>query len=221
MLAVGQCFEPKEAEIAFRAFINWTVRFLIVGGMRGGQLEEAYGSKAYEVNNREIKTTKQLLEGLSNVPSDLDFQADFETAKVSQHSLARYLLTAMENCLRKEADVTETEPVRDTDIVNLEHILPEEPSDKWKHIDREMFDAYSRRIGNLTLLKTKPNSFLKDAPFQAKRAEFKNSNLLITRNIHNMTTDETLWGLNEINKRQKKLAELAVRTWPLYPDKKK
>ena len=88
MLAVAQCFDPMEADIAFRAFINWTVRFLIVGGMRGGQLEDAYGNKAFEVTSGKITTTKQLLDNLTNIPKDVDFQNEFASAKVSQHILA-------------------------------------------------------------------------------------------------------------------------------------
>lgn len=220
MLAVAQCFEPSEAGIAFRAFINWTVRFLIVGGMRGGQLEDAYGSVARDVNSQKIKTTKQLLDGLPSVPNDVDFQTEFTTAKVSKHNLARYFLHEIEDRIRKEKDWGETEPVHDTAIVNLEHILPEERSDNWKHIKPEMFESYSKRIGNLTLLKTKPNSVLKDAPFQVKRAEYKNSSLFITNGICLMTNEGTLWNIEEIDERQKKLAEIAVRTWPRYPNRK-
>jgi len=36
-----------------------------------------------------------------------------------------------------------------------------------------------------------------------------------------MTSEGTLWDIDEINERQRKLAEIAVKTWPLYPAKKK
>ena len=121
--------------------------------------------------------------------------------------------------MREQVGDIEFEPVKDTDVVNLEHILPEEISDKWSHINEEMFESWSRRIGNLTLLKSKPNSILKDSPFKVKRQEYKDSKLQITKNIYDTTTDQTLWGINEINERQKRLAELAIKTWPLYPKK--
>jgi uncharacterized protein with ParB-like and HNH nuclease domain len=218
MLAVAQHFDPKEAEIAFRSFICWTVRFLISGGMRGGQLEEAYASKAHEVANGNIKTTKDLLKALSNViPTDGEFQAAFSTARVSQHYLARYYLRAIEAHIRKETKQPELKPVQDTTIVNLEHILPQEPASNWSHIDSETSEEYTKRIGNLTLMKAKTNVDSGNASFQCKRAEFKKSQMLLNKHIYNSTDKQTKWGPNEINDRQKKLAEFAVKTWPLAP----
>jgi uncharacterized protein with ParB-like and HNH nuclease domain len=218
MLAVAQHFKPEEAEIAFRSFICWTVRFLIAGGMRGGQLEDAYGSKANEVDKGNIRNTKELLTALQNViPTDTEFQTAFSTARVSQHNLARYYLRAIEAHLREETDQPELMPVRDTVILNLEHILPQEPGDHWPHIDSETSDAYTKRIGNMTLIKTKTNADFGNAPFQTKRAEFQRSRIIITQRIYKSTDRQTKWGPNEINERQKELAKLAVKTWSLYP----
>jgi hypothetical protein len=218
MLAVAQHFGPQEADIAFRSFICWTVRFLISGGMRGGQLEEAYASKAHDVANGKIKITKDLLNTLSNViPTDAEFQAAFSTARVSQHYLARYYLRAIEAHIRKETDQPELKPVQDTTIVNLEHILPQEPASNWSHIDSETSEVYTKRIGNLTLMKAKTNTGSGNASFQSKRTEFKKSQMLLNQQIYDTTDEQTKWGPNEINERQKKLAELAIKTWPLTP----
>ena len=218
MLAVAQHFDPKEADVAFRSFICWTVRFLISGGMRGGQLEEAYASKAHDVANGNIKTTKDLLNALSNViPADGEFRVAFSTARVSQHYLARYYLRAIEAYLRKETDQPELMPVKDTTMLNLEHILPQEPSNNWLHIDAETSEAYVKRIGNMTLIKAKTNVEFGNAPFQSKRAEFQKSLVLLNKQICEFTNEQTQWGPNEINERQKELADFAVKTWPLAP----
>jgi len=216
MLAVAQHFDPKEADIAFRSFICWTVRFLVAGGMRGGQLEDAYGSKAHDVAIDNIKTTKELQIALVDVlPTDVEFQTAFSSARVSQHNLARYYLRAIEAYLRKETDQPELMPVQDTNIINLEHILPQVPSDNWPHIDSEMTEGYTKRIGNLTLMRAETNKDFGNASFQSKRAEFKKSQILLNKHIYDVTNKQTQWGPNEINERQKKLAEFAVKTWPL------
>ena len=216
MLAVAQHFDPQEAEIAFRSFICWTVRFLISGGMRGGQLEEAYASKAHDVAKGNIKSTRDLLNVLSNViPADGEFQAAFSTARVSQHYLARYYLRAIEAYLRNETNQPELKPVQDTSIVNLEHILPQEPASNWSHIDSETCEAYTKRIGNMTLLKTRTNADFGNSSFQSKRTEFKSSQMLLNKHICDFTDEQTKWGSSEITERQKKLAEFAVKTWPL------
>ncbi len=213
MLAVAKHFEQPEVIVAFRSFINWTVRFLIAGGMRGGQLEDAYGDKAHQVALGNIKTIKDLLVSLQTViPSDGEFRTAFANARVSQHNLARYYLRALERQLTK-INLPELVPSQDVSFVNLEHILPQEPSDKWLNIDAETADAFTKRIGNLTLLRTKTNADFGNADFQTKRLEFSKSPILITQRI----CDFENWGPNEIIERQKKLADLAVETWSLIP----
>ncbi|MCJ7430133.1 DUF262 domain-containing HNH endonuclease family protein [Candidatus Bathyarchaeota archaeon] len=217
MLAVAKHFEPSEALTSFRSFICWTVRFLISGGMRGGQLEDAYGDQALSVSMGKIKTTKELLDSLVTViPSDEEFRTAFTTARVSQHNLARYYLRAIERCVRKDVQ-PELVPERDTDFLNLEHILPYERSNNWPHIDSETADAYTKRIGNMTLLNATTNADFGNAPFQTKRLVYKKSPLAITQLICELTNEQTLWSPIEINERQKKLADLAVNTWSLSP----
>ena len=215
MLAVAKHFEPIEADLAFRSFVSWTVRFLIVGGMRGGQLEDAYGGKAQQVAQGRIKTTRELLDSLrSEIPTDAEFRSTFATARVSKHHLARYYLSAIENHIRKRIDA-ELVPSQEIDRVNLEHVIPLTLGENWSHIDPEMADAFTNRIGNLTLLGSRPNSESGNEPFRVKRAWYKDSQILITHTIYEETDDQTKWGPSEINKRQIKLADIAVQTWPL------
>jgi hypothetical protein len=215
MLATAKHFEPLEALTAFRSFINWTVRFLIAGGMRGGQLEDAYGERALDVSMGKIKNTKELSSNLeSAIPSDEEFKNAFATARVSQHTLARYYLRSIEQCIRGEAQ-PELVPQQDTDFLNLEHILPQEPSDNWPHIDSETADAYTKRIGNMTLLKTRTNTDFGNASFKTKRIEYKKSPLRITTLICELTKEDEPWGPSQISERQRILADYALKTWPL------
>ncbi len=217
MLAIAKQFEPIQAEQAFRAFVSWTVRFLIVGGMRGEQLESAYGDKAQMVTEGKIKTPNELYDSLKSViPTDGVFRSTFATARVSQHHLARYYLMGIERNLREQIDA-ELVPSQETEKVNLEHIIPQVLGENWGHIDAEMADGYTKRIGNLTLLGTKPNSEFGNEPFKVKRIAYGSSQIIITNNIFKETTEQTLWGQTEVNKRQNKLADIAVETWPLLP----
>jgi hypothetical protein len=214
MLAAAKHFEPSEALTTFRSFINWTVRFLVAGGMRGGQLEDAYGERALDVSMGKIKNTKELLSSLvSEIPSDEEFKNAFATARVSQYPLARYYLRSIERCIRGEAQ-PELVPQQDTDFLNLEHILPQEPSGNWAHIDSETADAYTKRIGNMTLLKARTNTDFGNASFKIKRVEYKKSPLKITTLICDLTKEDTLWGPSQINERQRILAEYALKAWP-------
>jgi hypothetical protein len=97
MLAVARNFDISETEKAFRLFVSWTVRFLIVGGGRSSSTEEAYAESAKEINQKKIKTAKSLASALSEtIPTDAAFEAEFSTARVSKNSFARYYLRALE-----------------------------------------------------------------------------------------------------------------------------
>lgn len=222
MLAVAKNFTNDEATITFDAFASWTVRLLINGGKSGGQLEDAYGTGAFQVVTGELKTLKDLSDSLKKViPSDAEFESAFSTARVSQHYLARYYLRDLEQTMRsKITNQSELTAINNTDILSLEHILPEEPLDNWPHITKETAEVCCKRIGNLTLMGTKPNNDFGSESFKAKRKEFGASPLLLNKQIFEMTNENTEWDMNDINKRQKELAKIAISTWPIIPKSK-
>ncbi len=59
MFAVLRKFSVKEAKLAFRLFVFWSVRFLIYGG-RGGLLDRNYALRAQKIGKAEITTAKEL-----------------------------------------------------------------------------------------------------------------------------------------------------------------
>ena len=102
MFAVSKHFSVKEARLAFRLFIFWSVRFLIAGG-RGGLLDRNYALRAQEIGTGKIKTASELSSAMEDVvPSDAIFEAAFAEARISQSHLARYFLRAME--LKQKGD---------------------------------------------------------------------------------------------------------------------
>jgi uncharacterized protein with ParB-like and HNH nuclease domain len=210
MLSVAMNFEPSEAAKAFRLFISWAVRFLITGGGRGGALEESYAEQSKQIYDGKIKTTKQLANALVKViPSDSQFEAEFALTQISKSKLARYLLRSLE---LKEKGNPEPEFVPNEEtVINLEHILPENPSDKWNHLDADTARAYYKRLGNMVLLQATKNNAIGNKGFDVKKPILKASEYNLTSQV----AKNAVWGATEINKRQKKLAELAVKTWSL------
>ena len=100
------------------------------------------------------------------------------------------------------------------DSVNLEHILPQNPEENYPNFSEEQHSAYYKRIGNLTLMKTKENSDFKNSNFANKRTKYAESELWITKSI----SEKLDWNIDEINNRQSELADLAVQTWSLKFD---
>ena len=210
MFAVSRHFSVKEARLAFRMFVYWSVRFLIVGG-RGGLLDRNYALRAQEIGTVKVKTAKQLAETMADViPSDAMFEAAFAEARVSHVYLARYYLRALE-LKKKNNPKPEFVPSDEEQSINLEHILPENPQNSWPGIDPEMAGAFYKRVGNMVILQAAKNSLIGNSPFSEKKKALKESGYILTSEV----AGNAKWGLEEINERQKKLAKLAVETWPI------
>jgi hypothetical protein len=210
MFAVARHFSVKEAQKAYRLFVFWSVRFLIVGG-RGGLLDRHYSIAARRVADGEIKTAEGLRKLLVEIiPSDPLFQQEFSEARVSQTHLARYYLRALER-VRKGQPEPEWIPNDDEQAINLEHILPQSPQDGWPGIDEEVAHAYWRRLGNMVILQARKNSIIGNASFQQKKPTLEASGFILTQEAAGCEK----WGVAEIESRQKQLAQLAVKTWPI------
>jgi len=209
MMSVTRRFTPAEAQKAFQLFISWSVRFLIVGGGSQGKLQRYYGTIAREVADGKTKTAKELAESMIGiVPNNAQFEEEFGKANVSKSPLARYYLRAIE--LHGEESTPQLLINESPDVVNLEHILPLNPSKDWK-VNPETAATFYKRIGNMALLGSKDNVSLGNGSFAAKRKIYKDSPFVTTQDVAKNST----WGADEIQARQLALAVLAPKVWPL------
>ncbi len=211
LLAIIKKFNKIEVTKSLKLILSWLIRNLITGSLGGGSLEQAYANKAKEIFDEKIINTKELFNSLGNfIPRDEEFKEKFIIATVSKHKLARYYLGALENHHRDKANpelLVNTNP----DAVNLEHILPENPGDNWPNFTEEEIRAYVRKIGNLTLMKTKENNDFKNASFETKKEKYKKSELWITNSLSN--NEE--WTTKTIQTRQENLSKIALKVWSI------
>ena len=166
--------------------------------------------RAKEITEGSLTTAAELAKSMEDVvPRDKYFENEFMRANVKKTNLARYYLRAIE--LYRAND---PEPQflinEDPNAVNLEHVLPVNPSEEWG-VDAETANIHYKRIGNMVLLKSKLNVKLGQSGFDAKRAALADSKLSVTNEV--AAYDK--WGPDEIRERQAKLAELAPKVWPL------
>jgi hypothetical protein len=209
MLATARYFNTRETEKTFRLLISWAVRFLVTGGGRGGRLEEAYAERAKEISEGKITTTKRLADAMADtIPSDLEFESQFAIATEKKSKLARYYLRALE--LKVKGNPEPEFVPNDEPVINLEHVLPENPGAGW-HIDRETAKAYYSRLGNMVLLQASKNANIGNRKFADKQPVLRDSAYLLTAEVGRNDN----WGVDEINERQARLARLAVKTWPI------
>jgi hypothetical protein len=210
LLAALSSFSVIEARKALHLMVVWSVRFLIFGGLGGGALESQYCQRAVDIRIGKITSTKELLNAMKEiVPTDSQFRKAFENATVSKDYLARYYLRVLENQLQNKAE-PELIPNSNEEIVTLEHILPESPSLAWKNIEPDVAKAYYKRLGNMALLTHRINSDIGNEGFTSKRPFYKPSDYKLTNSL--ITRD--VWGVEQIEERQKELADLAIRAWP-------
>jgi len=211
MFSVAHKFSPHEAEKAFNMFISWTIRFFVCGGSTSGVVEDAYANAARKIMESEIKNCELLLAAMANtVANDTEFEEAFRSLRVSREYLARYYLRSLEMTARKQQNPSWI-PSENTESVNLEHVLPKNYEKHWPELDEETASAYLKRLGNLALLEAKKNTEANDLQFSKKKIVYRDSTFKLTE----MIAKSQKWGVEEINDRQKKLAELAVKTWPL------
>jgi hypothetical protein len=210
LLSIIKRFSVEEGRKAFKLLLSWSVRFLISGGGGGGQLDRYYGLRAMEIHNRQITTARSLRETMQTVvPNNEVFGRAFTNASVRRSQIARYYLRAIEILLEGENN-PEMVPSQDVNVLNLEHILPVTPSAGW-NINEEVAAANYKRLGNMTLLHAGDNIGAANRPFAEKKPVYAGSPLEITKELSGYDD----WGPAEIERRQARLAELALRVWPI------
>lgn len=209
MFAVARHFSVNEAKKAFRLFVYWSVRFLVVGG-RGGLLDRNYSLRAQDVSKQTIKNSTQLTAALDIIPSDALFEAAFAEARISQDFIARYLLRALE-MKAKGGSEPENIPNDEENVINVEHILPEHPGNNWPSIDKETASALYKRLGNMVLMQASKNTLIGNSAFALKKKALQESAFLLTNEV----SKESKWEAKQIKDRQARLAKLAIQTWPM------
>lgn len=211
VLALAFAFPPAEFEKAILMLASLSVRLVIAGRTRSGTIETTFAEAAVRVFDKTVTTTVGLKEALGNVVvSDADFMQEFAIARVSNATLARYYLRALE-----AANASEQEPwyVENADpaVMTLEHVLPQNPGDKWEGLDAEQQKPLTRRLGNLCLMNKTGNEALANKAFAAKREPLAAAPYALT----SMIAEYDGWGLEQIESRQSKLAALAAKAWPV------
>jgi len=206
----------EDIEEILRLLISWNVRLLIVGGLGGGAMENRYCELGKSIRNGELKSIDAIAtRAESFIPNDSIFRDSFAAARVAKANLSRYYLRALElKAMGKPQP--ELVPNPDPAELTLEHVLPERPATgAWTQFNEDERKAYTKRLGNMVLLKQKMNSKLRSSSFDAKCEIYAKSDLLITKKVAEFKN----WNKAAIENQQNYLAQLAVEVWKIKPQK--
>jgi hypothetical protein len=211
LLSVAEKFPPQDALKLFQMFVSLGVRLIIASSTRSGNIEETLAAAAHKVYTGNISTAVDIRKEISGIiPTDPQFEQAFEIMTVSKGPLARYYLRALERVAKNQPNpwyiITD-----DKEVINLEHILPEKPEGKWSQFTPDEHAAYWKRLGNMVLLRNKDNSDLRSADFSTKSRIFKDVPYVTTSEVASVPD----WNVKRISDRQKTLAKLALKAWPI------
>ena len=204
---------PDEVVDTFRIIANFSFRYNIIGNGTSGDLERIFAEIAVGIKDGVLTSSDRLADQLRGYNNDTKFSSDFQSARMrkSQAKLARYVLAKLN---RQMSRAQEQIVNPDAKNVNLEHILPQSLEPAWRSQFPTGIDPaeYVDRIGNLTLLLRKRNAEAGDEDFlQKQRIAFRESTLP----INDFVKKATKWTNEEIDRRQRQLASIALEAWKL------
>ncbi|MDY0162447.1 DUF262 domain-containing HNH endonuclease family protein [Desulfobotulus sp.] len=187
-------------------------RYNVICNLQTHEQERLYNDIAWRVSSGSYTRPSEVISALRDVyPDDTRFKAAFaekelRTTNSRNKKVVRYILFEIEK--QRSGQDFDFESA----TYNLEHILPEHPSEDWSYIEESKQDRLIYRIGNMTPLETSRNRDLGNADYSTKRQVFQQSTFQITRAVseHYETWDET-----KIEARQKQLTNIAAGIWKI------
>jgi hypothetical protein len=213
LLSAFERFELRELERLLHLLEVLIVRYQLIGGGRTGRLEISCARLAHRIYQKEVLTAVHARDAIRDIfPSDEDFRMSFLNKQERNNQKVKYILSQLEIQARRAEGKAplgdELEPLRS---LTVEHVFPRSPGSEWSTLldaDPLIQEECTFRLGNICLL-TSVNRNLGNRPFSEKKETFKKSNLLLTSRI----SEAEVWDRSSIEKRQARLAKLAVTHW--------
>ncbi len=189
-----------------------SLRYNVICNLQTHEQERLYNEIAWKVSGGVYAKPSEVIAALREVyPDDGQFKAAFaekelRTTNSRNKKVVRYILFEIERQISGQDFDFESA------TYNLEHILPEHPSEAWSYIDESKQERLIYRIGNLTPLETRRNRDLGNADYASKRSIFQQSAFQITRAV---AEHYDSWDEQKIEARQKRLATVASGIWKI------
>ena len=204
-------FDQHQLERLLRLLETLFVRYQLIGNERTGKLEIACALVAHKIYLEELQTANDCFREIQSVYlNDADFRTAFMSKQEKDNTKIKYIFRKMESQARSTSGLPMPSELIANSTLTVEHILPRNPDPSWQTIlnsDPELMD-FTYKLGNMCLL-TNVNRDLGNAPFNDKLTTFGRSSLILTNEL----SREAGWNRNSINRRQERLANLAISTW--------
>lgn len=204
LLTAYSILAKKEFKSLLSKVVCISFRYNVICGKNPNEQESVYNKIALSILADKKYNIEDLKQGLY-IP-DEEFEKTFSykefASSTRNNKIAKYILCTIENY--------DNGACIDSDMITLEHILPDSPDERWDWDDMDI-QKYHYRLGNMTLLEKSLNKQNGNAPFSEKKAEYKKSSVSMTKELVNIEE----WTKEQIEKRQHKMAQKAKGIWSL------
>lgn len=151
-------------------------------------------------------------------PDDRALEIELQQRDFARNDALRYVLYRIEIEHFGGPAVRGSEYLAAGEDVEIEHIAPMQAFSakkysSWRPVlqnDEGRFESHRKRLGNLTLLRSRQNQAASAEPFGDKCSKYHNSDFGMSQQLER---EYDSWGYNEIADRTAKMANLAVRTF--------
>ena len=194
----------------FKAVSVLSFRYNVICNLHTGDQERLYNDIAINVSNGNYSKCNDVIKALSKIyPNDQQFKDAFSDKQMKttfsrNKRIVKYILFEIE----KQSSGNDFD--FESSIYNLEHILPEHPSESWNYIEEAIQEHYIYRIGNMSIMETSFNRDAGNEDYPNKKELYKKSVIGITKNIAEQYDE---WDERKIAERQQKLAKIATSIW--------
>lgn len=210
LLAALDRMDCEQVDRLCHMMVVMAVRYSLICQFRSNAMEQAYADLAPRIYRGELKKAAAVFREIKSLyPSDDTFRNAFCNREIRNSRIARYIL----NTVNQYYQGNELGVLSDPSKVNLEHILPKNPSGVWLKEARDSGyepDEWIHRIGNLALVEKGLNRAGGNGDFATKKSLiYSVSQIATTLQIAQFPK----WGPEEISGRQDWLATAAVKVW--------
>lgn len=187
-------------------------RYNVIGGLATNEQERVYTAVAEKIAAGSLTNFTTVIKELRSIYiNDEQFKAAFsekhlKTVQTRNKRIIRYIF------FKIEKQISGNDFDYDSDLYNIEHIIPENPGDGWEQINDTDHEQLVYRLGNMTVMNAAENRELGNSSFEIKRPVYALSSLQITKKI---AEENTLWNADRIAMRQRWLANQAISIWKI------
>jgi hypothetical protein len=187
------------------------------------------GKTAYKKRDAMTGTYKQLKDGVEPAsavrnqirrwtPNDRSLELELQEREFARNEATRFILYRVEAEHFGGAAVRGSVYPSAGEDIEVEHVAPMQAFSAkkyspWRPVlnnDKDRFETHRKKLGNLTLLRSKQNQEAGTQPFGKKRQNYRNSDFGMSQDI---SREFSGWSFEQIDARTKEIANKAVQTF--------